>query len=160
MTKPLLISKDRAGSTAQIMRSGLGIFVYVLLYGYAAFRAPQFIITSSFLLLFLLLYIQFFVRNRWIIWEFYDDYLIRKRPWGHKNTKILYNKISSWQVRERFGSASKREITPNYTETAFWTGPNTGFSFDEVDFSNYSQMHEIFYTKMAERNIEMAPYRE
>lgn len=153
-------STDRGGMVAQFIRSGLSMFVYVLIYGFAAFRAPQHAITGAIVLIFLLLYIQFYVRNRFFIWVFYEDYILRKRPWGHQNTRIPYNTISSWQVRERFGVASTREFSPNYTETAFWTGPKTGYSIDEHEYLNYQAMHELFVKKMEQFGIEEAPYRD
>lgn len=79
---------------------------------------------------------------------------------GFKNLRIDYSNITSWQIRNRFGSYSGREEIPDYTEMAFWVEHKQGLAFNDLDFENYEEMEILFIEKMNEFEIEAAPYRD
>lgn len=108
----------------------------------------------------LLLILQHSMKNRFWQWEFYDTYLIKKNMLGFKNLRIDYSNITSWQIRNRFGSYSGREEIPDYTEMAFWVEHKQGLAFNDLDFENYEEMEILFIEKMNEFEIEAAPYRD
>lgn len=156
----MLKSSPNSSALARWGKAAFTLFLYFILYGFFSLKRPGNVIPFFIILAFLLTYFQFTLQKRFWQWEFYDQYLIRKNLLGFKRQKVNYRDISSWQIRERFGSESGKEYIPNYTEIAFWIKHKEGLSFDEIDYSNYQIMADFFISKMAALQIEAAPYHE
>ncbi len=157
---PILKSRP-CGSTAS--RWGLAIISIPAWFVFMNYKLPKGEYSWIFWLLglvVLLLFLQHSMKNRFWQWEFYESYLNKKNMLGFKNLRIDYSNITSWQIRNRFGSFNGKEEIPDYTEMAFWVEHKQGLAFNNLDFENYEKMEELFIKKMIEFEIEAAPYRD